>query len=272
MVQRAKGWFAQHASEVEGIRKVAETDIVHFRKMTVDREHAEAIQRKVERVLYSMSPEGIEEKAVIQNRITQGELDLDMATEFMDQRELKSKQTYNDELTIDYLERHYYLPVLYVSRGKKLDYIRHIIDVESESVFLGQVIAAKKQLAALDWWMFSKIDHTADAISIPYYDPKKGSAAAKFYPDFVFWGQKDGRYTILFVDPKGMEHASYQHKLDGFKKLFEKKGKPRLFPNEAGEVNVRLFLFNRGANSAPEGYKRYWRGSAAEIFEEAFFT
>ena len=170
MVQRAKGWFAQHASEVEGIRKVAETDIVHFKKMTVDREHADAIQRKVERVLYSMSPGGVAEKKAIGDQLKQGEFDMDRAAELMDERELKSKQSYKDELTIEYLEEHYYLPMLYVSRGKKLDYLRHIIDVESESIFIGQVIAARKQLAALDWWMFSKIDHTADAISIPYYD------------------------------------------------------------------------------------------------------
>lgn len=274
MVQRAMTWFSGHASEVEGVRALDVADIVHFTKITVARERAEDVQRKVDRVLRSKTPEGKQEAEAVWKEVEQMDLDLsekaDAVARLMEERELKPKQTYKDELTVEYLEEHYYLPVLYATKGKRLEYIRHIIDEPSESTFLAEVIAGRKELAALDWWMFSKIDHTADAVSIPYYDPRTGNTSAAFYPDFVFWGQRGNAYTIAFVDPKGMEHSAYQHKLDGFNRLFEDGEQPRHFNHEGLDVCVRLFLFNRGANSAPDGYKRFWRGSAKEIFAEAF--
>ncbi len=48
---------------------------------------------------------------------------------------LSERQTYNEDIGIEYLANHYYLPVIY-SLGKRLDYIRHIIDAESEVRFL----------------------------------------------------------------------------------------------------------------------------------------
>ena len=274
IVQRAMNWFSQHAKEVEGVRSLTENDIVHFKKITVDKDRATDIQRKVDRVLYSKTPEGKKDAEAIWQKVEQMDLELSERpaeiSRLMEEAELSSRQIYNDELAVEYLEQHYYLPVLYATKDRRLEYIRHVMTVESECIFLSEVIPARKELAMLDWWMFSKIDQTADGVSIPYYDPRTGNASANFFPDFIFWGQRGNDYTIVFVDPKGMEHSSYQHKLDGFADLFEDKGKPRQFNHDGLTVTVRLFLFNRGANSAPEGYKRFWRGSAKEVFKDAF--
>ena len=70
--------------------------------------------------------------------------------------------------------------------------------------------------------MFSKLDQTLDEVHIPYYNPKENNMA-KFKPDFIFWMQKGNEYVILFVDPKGTEHADGYRKIDGYSRIFETK-------------------------------------------------
>ena len=112
-----------------------------------------------------------------------------------------------------------------------------------------------------DWWMFSKLDETLDEIYIPYYNPKKNDMA-KFKPDFVFWMQKGNDYIILFVDPKGTEHADGYRKIDGYSKIFETTGEQKeskKYPFNGFDIETKLLLKpKRGIAEVPENYRKYW--------------
>jgi hypothetical protein len=230
------------------------------------------------RVLFSRTPQGQDAKKQIEQRYHQGELDFTEAARLMEDQGLTGRQTYdNDELSVDgteFLAKHYYLPVIY-SKGNRLDYIRHIIDTDSEVRFLNALRDCIKKpncaLHQLDWWMFSKLDQYLDTPFIPYYDPKQ-NRIARFIPDFIFWGRKGDAYTILFVDPKGTEHIDWERKVDGYRRLFETtEGKLKRFDHEGAQVAMRLFLFTKDRNVCPEGsYKSFWLDQAAALFREAF--
>jgi|GEM_PF-3496129 len=111
-----------------------------------------------------------------------------------------------------------------------------------------------------DWWMFSKIDPTLDEVAIPYYNPKENNIS-NFKPDFIFWAQRENRYLILFVDPKGTEHADGYRKIDGYSRIFE-TGEPKKSKNFSYNgltINTKLLLKPmRGIADVPENYRKYW--------------
>lgn len=108
--------------------------------------------------------------------------------------------------------------------------------------------------------MFSKIDETLDEIFIPYYDPKINSIS-KYKPDFIFWLKKGSEYKIIFVDPKGAVFSSYQHKVDGFRRIFENKVKSQ----DDLRITVDLKLFTADKAKVPEGYGKYWFDDLDEL-------
>jgi len=109
--------------------------------------------------------------------------------------------------------------------------------------------------------MFSKLDHTLDKISIPYYS-SNSNKFVEFSPDFVFWAQKGTRYLILFVDPKGTEHTSAYTKIDGYSRLFEtgEQKRSRDFYYRGLTVNAKLLLkpSTGGIANVPQEYRDYW--------------
>lgn len=274
MVGRVMDYFGLRTRELEGIRALAPDDIIHFRQMSVDKAHADELQARVDRVVYSQTAQGGKERDDIEQRYMQKEFDFTEAVRLMDEKGLSGKQTYNDDLTLEYIANHYYLPTIY-TKDRRVDYIRHIIDTESEVRFLGALKEYVKKrdciLRQLDWWMFSKLDQYLDDPYIPYYDPKQ-NRIARFIPDFIFWGQNGQDYTILFVDPKGMEQIDWERKVDGFRHLFiDAKSAPRVFAYEKLTVSVRLSLFTRDRNVCPEGsYKDFWQDNARDLFASGF--
>jgi len=169
------------------------------------------------------------------------------------------------------LANHYYLPVI-VSEAEKIDYLNHIINVDSEVRFIEQLEEYLAQpdnvFAQFDWWMFSKLDQTLDEVFIPYYNPKDNSIA-NFKPDFIFWMQKGKRYLILFVDPKGTEHADGYRKIDGYSRIFEtgEKKECKEFSYNGFIINTKLLLKpKRGIAEVLDNYKKYW----FDNFEIAF--
>src|SRR5699024_8510693 len=127
-----------------------------------------------------------------------------------------------NDLRLIKLSQHYYLPII-LSKYQKLNYIKHIIDVQSEYDYIDNLtkyIKNKKDSFEYEW-MFSKIDQTIDdrGISMPYFSSNDNNYH-DFYPDFIFWLKKDKNYKIVFVDPKGTEYSAYISKLDAFKRLF----------------------------------------------------
>ena len=92
---------------------------------------------------------------------------------------------------------------------------------------------------------------------------------ANFRPDFIFWFQKEQKYQIIFVDPKGTSRTEYQYKVDGFRELFEEDGQPITYDHEGLKVQVRLFLFTSDNAWVADYYRRYWLDDVLEIANQA---
>ncbi|MGB9673884.1 MAG: restriction endonuclease subunit R, partial [Anaerolineales bacterium] len=112
---------------------------------------------------------------------------------------------------------------------------------------------------------------TLDEVMIPYYNPKQ-NRIANFKPDFIFWAQKDQRYWIIFIDPKGTEHTDGYRKIDGFSRIFERetngKKEPQDFRYNGLIINVKLFLKpKKDLAQVLENYKQYWFDNLDDIFK-----
>ncbi|HPP12784.1 MAG TPA: restriction endonuclease subunit R, partial [bacterium] len=240
--------------------KELENEIVHFRKVRFsDGEKYEEIRKKIEEVRHY--PERQKELDKQYGKIPRKEFERQM-TLFEQAGNFEMK---NQKISIKYLANHYYLPVI-VSDTEKIDYLNHIINVDSEVRFIEQLeeYLAKHDnvFTQFDWWMFSKLDQTLDEVFIPYYNPKENNIA-NFKPDFIFWAQKGRRYLILFVDPKGTEHADGYRKIDGYSRIFEteRDGHKRSkdFSCNGFVINVKLLLKpKQGIANVLENYRRYW--------------
>ena len=115
--------------------------------------------------------------------------------------------------------------------------------------------------------MFSKLDQTLDEVYVPYYNPKENNMA-RFKPDFIFWLQKGKEYTILFVDPKGTEHADGYRKIDGYSRVFEsgEKKESKTFAFNGFNINTKLLLKpKRGIAEVLKNYKGYWFDNFADF-------
>lgn len=254
--------------------KELENEIVHFKKVRFsDGEKYEKIITAIGKVrdypLKAVKEKSIDKEFVKTNNIEKykqsiRQLELDF----------KSEIKY-DRLKIKYLANHYYLPVI-VSETEKIDYLNHIINIGSEVRFIEQLeeylAQSENTFSQFDWWLFSKLDQTLDEVLIPYYNPKENNIT-NFKPDFIFWAQKDKRYLILFVDPKGTEHTDGYRKIDGFSRIFENKkngqNQSKDFSYNGLTINTKLLLKpRRGIADVLENYKRYWFDSFTDFSEK----
>jgi superfamily II DNA or RNA helicase len=238
--------------------KELENEIVHFKKVKFsDGEKYEEIRKKIEEVRHY--PERQKELDKQYGKIPRKEFERQMTLfERAGSFEMKSQK-----IQIKYLANHYYLPVI-VSETEKIDYLNHIINVDSEVRFIEQLeeylARPDNVFTQFDWWMFSKLDQTLDEVLIPYYNPKENKIA-NFKPDFIFWAQKGKRYLILFLDPKGTEHADGYRKIDGYSRIFEtgEQKESRDFSYNGFVINTKLLLKSRrGIAEVLDNYKRYW--------------
>ena len=261
ILNRIFGYFGMESKEFEKFKEL-ENEIVHFKRIRFsDSEKYKKILEAINKV-----------KNYPQKTIKEKEIDDEFEkTKNKDKYKQALKQLESDfvqevkydKLKIKYIHNHYYLPVV-VSETEKIDYLNHIINVDSEVKFVEQLeeYLAKPNnvFTQFDWWMFSKLDQTLDEVTIPYYNPKENNIA-NFKPDFIFWGQKGERYLILFVDPKGTEHADGYRKIDGFSRIFEigEQKQSRDFSYNGFTINTKLLLKpRRGIAEVLENYKRYW--------------
>ena len=178
------------------------------------------------------------------------------------------------KISIKHLADHYYLPVIVpADKDEKVDFISNIINVPSEVAFINELEQQAQNISAqVDWWMFSKLDHTLDRVTIPYYNPALNTIAA-FHPDFIFWMRKGPRYLILFVDPKGTEHTAASRKIDGYTRIFEtdKEQSKDFRHNHDGNVltiNVGLLLKTTDTRMAPDRYSRHWFDNFAQFADK----
>ena len=107
-----------------------------------------------------------------------------------------------------------------------------------------------------DWWKFSKLnEHYDKDIYIPYIED---GVEKPFYPDFIFWLQKDNKQTIVFIDPKGNKHTDYEHKVDGYIELFEIESSFKKFKEQNNNIEVRLVLYKTNKENVGKLYERFW--------------
>ena len=258
--------------------KELKDEIVHFRNIRFrfnDEEKYEEIKRKIEEI--KRYPERKKKLYEKYGKIPIEEFERQMYL-FRNEEDFEMK---NQRIKIKYIANHYYLPVI-LSEQEKIDYINHIINISSEVKFIEELEKYLKYpnnvFKHFEWWMFSKIDQTMDEVFIPYYNPKENKIA-KFKPDFIFWMQKDKRYLILFVDPKGTEYAEGYRKIDGYSRIFEVeqngKKQSRDFLYNGFVINVKLLLKpKRGIASVLENYKQYWFDNFTDFANKVkqFFT
>lgn len=154
---------------------------------------------------------------------------------------------------------------------EKINYIRHVIHVDSEVKFVKQLEAYIQEpdnlFNSFDWWMFSRADETLDKVVIPYYDPSQNKMR-DFHPDFIFWLKRWNDYFILFVDPKGMKNTDWQYKIDGYEDVFLHSGKIKVIPYRGMNVRVALAMFNPKASTAAQAYGDYWYDHPKQILKK----
>lgn len=240
--------------------KELENEIVHFKKVRFsDGEKYEEIKQKIETM--RQYPEKKKELDKNYGKIPPEEYGKQLKLF----EEAGKYEVNNQKISIKYLTNHYYLPVI-VSETEKIDYLNHIINVDSEVKFINELEEYLQKdddvFKQFDWWMFSKLDQTLDEVYIPYYNPKENNIS-NFKPDFIFWLKKGNRYLILFVDPKGTEHTDGYRKIDGYSRIFEieKDGQKqsRDFSYNDFTINTILLLKpRRGIADVLENYKQYW--------------
>lgn len=180
--------------------------------------------------------------------------------------ELSRQGDSNFGVELKTLDEHFYNPLLLAKTNYESDF-RHIINVESEKIFLDALIKYSEhvdsKLNDFDWWFFSKLDETIDNVKIPYYD-KSEHKYRSFYPDFVFWLKKDLNYFIVFVDPKGTEHLKNPiDKVIGFNEIFSDD----VIQNKT-TIKVSLWYYNPEKPGEFIGdYENYWSDDLSKVFD-----
>jgi superfamily II DNA or RNA helicase len=175
-------------------------------------------------------------------------------------------------IKIKYVPNHYYYPIILSEPKQKIDYLNHIIQEESEIKFikeLDEYLAEEDNLfnKKFDWWLFSKLDETTDEVYIPWYNPKT-EKIERFKPDFIFWLSRGKEYYILFVDPKSITYTEYEHKVDWYKRTFEKGNHPQPFSFKNYKIRVILSLYCEEKKRVSEGeYQKYWFDNISKILE-----
>ena len=183
--------------------KALEDEINHFRHVRVLLPDVDFIRFEKQLLAFHNQPKKISD---LKAQFAAGQMSLDDLVAQSQQLGNPEQFTHLGQMVLfKRIAQHYYLPML-ISEDEKLDYIRTIIKVRSEVDFLKKLELylgePENGFKRFDWWLFSRIDETYDAVTVPYYNPFENKVS-NFKPDFIFWLQKGEGYHIIFVDPKG---------------------------------------------------------------------
>ncbi|MEM5874807.1 MAG: DEAD/DEAH box helicase family protein [Candidatus Aenigmatarchaeota archaeon] len=259
--------FNLNLKDLDKFKKLEE-EIVHFKKITFffnEEEEQKEIKEKINKV--KNFPNKMKEQELLEKEY--GKIPQKEYNKRLEEisRKYSQEESFKD-LKIKYITEHYYNPLI-LSEREKIDYIKHIIKTKSEVEFIKKLekfVKNNSDKLNFDWWLFSKIDESLDKIYIPYYEPE-ANQIREFYPDFIFWFKRGNDYYIIFVDPKGISHTEFEHKVDGFKAIFESSDSPKVFNFENLKIKVFLCLFTEDKNLLSEGYRRYWFDNIEQIFK-----
>ena len=259
VARRLLDYFNLYSQEFREFDTLGQDHIIHFRKIEFrgNREDYETLMNRI-----SIMKDYPDKEIELEDAFSSGDRET-YDKQKSQLEEAKGFKVEGKEFDIKYLVSHYYHPLL--SSDEKTSYLTHIIDVESENLFIKDLEKGAGTLdEKFDWWMFSKLDETLDSVYIPYYSSLQGKYA-KFHPDFIFWFSKGTDYYILFLDPKGGAHSSYQHKADGYKKLFHEHEAEKVIEEYDRKIRVYLRFFGQDKNKEPEGYRGYWLDDVSDI-------
>ncbi len=267
-ITRLSKFVDAQIEDIESYRELSE-EIVHFKHITttLDEDDVKELQEIIDRVGGYDDPEPKIMKLTedLQEKRIDGS---EFAKCYEELKRIQPIEQF-DTIQIKHINPHYYLPILLSENGKG-QFIKHIIRVESERIF---ILELEKALSKLDNqfksngdWMFSKLVERVDDIYIPYFYPKHNTTRT-FYPDFIFWFKNGNRYRIVFIDPKGTTYSEYQAKIDGFLKIFWDGGKPIVFKHDSMEVTVHLRMFGKDRAQVGVRYQKYWMDDVAQFSE-----
>ncbi|MBX0312956.1 MAG: DEAD/DEAH box helicase family protein [Sulfurihydrogenibium sp.] len=268
LLRNVFSYFSAKFKEFDNFKELdKDSDIVHFKHITITKNKLNSIKEKIERVkkLKEKEKERKKEIEMLLGKYTKHEIGDEEFQEKINALIKAANQQEDDlndttiDLTIKNLEKHYYMPVVISKKDdiNAVDYIKHIIKAPSEREFLQDLEKNKDIFNKYDWWYFSKLDETLDRIYIPYYD-SKSRKVREFKPDFIFWLKKGNEYTLLFIDPHGTEHTEALRKIDGYKEIFEdENGNPKIFDKDGLKIKV-VFRFYNTDDNTPKEYKRYF--------------
>lgn len=258
LINRLSNYFDIKIKEFDKF-KLLENEIVHFKRIRVNsKEKLYEIREKIEKVKNYKEKDRVLEQLKLEYEEHKDVDRLLKEKEKLDENLKKEEEILfnGKKIKIKYAHHHYYIPIV-ISDDEKLSYLTHIIKVPSEVRFLESLDrylqTDDNKFKEYDWWIFCKLDESLDEVYIPYYNPNENSIA-KYKPDFIFWLQKGNEYKIVFVDPKGVEFSSYQHKVDGFKRIFEEK---KIIQGNL-KIDVLLKLYTSDVASVSEDYRKYW--------------
>jgi hypothetical protein len=270
-VRRIFDYFSIIPHEFDGLRKLGD-EIKHFRNIKVSLRDISELTAKVEKVAQYQYPEPI--KKELKAKFERKEISIDQFMKGVEETvglERESIVKFDDQrLSIRHVANHYYIPMILSGENKRVDYIKHIIQTPSEVAFVNHLddylTKPQNKFKYFDWWLFSKLDESIDSVYIPYYDASS-NRIREFNPDFIFWLEKGSKYFIVFIDPKGIQHTDYEHKIDGYSKLFETKGSPRVISHEKRKVKVLVYLHTEDTDALSRAYKKYWFESIEKVLD-----
>jgi len=256
-IQRIFDYFSIIPEELKEFKKLGD-EIRHFKNIKVHLEDLSEIQGKINTVeKYPKKQEQMKKELSKLSKSARQEVERMLIRESTETYEYRNKK-----IKIKYIANHYYIPMI-LTNEEKIDYITHIIKTPSEVKFVTDLeyylSENGNRFNEFDWWLFSKLDETLDEVYIPYYYPDT-NRISKFKPDFIFWLKKAANYSIVFIDPKGIKHTDYMHKVIGYKMIFEEdSGKPRKFEFKNLIGRVYTFLRTDDINRLPDdSYRKYW--------------
>lgn len=264
LIQRIFDYFDTKPEELDKFKQI-DDEINHFKNIKVTIKDVTELKDKTESV--RKYPKGMEDLQKQYGKIPQNEYTKRFKL-LSEEEEFTHK---GKKVLIRNIANHYYLPLLISNESERIEYIKHIIQTPSEIEFINKLsnyIEGENKFNHFDWWMFSKLDESLDKIYIPFYNPK-ANRISQFHPDFIFWLCTNKRYFIIFVDPKGIEHADYQHKIDGYRQLFENvRGDFINFSCNGYSISVHLRFYTHDISLVSEGYRPYWFDSIDKLISD----
>jgi hypothetical protein len=267
MLRQYLRFIALHGKDFERFKEL-EDEINHFRHVRVFLPEVEFAEFEQHLNNFKEKPKKVAE---LKEKYDAGQMSFE---DILSQTQgLESAERYRfrgQEIQFKNFLNHYYLPLI-VSEDEKIEYIRSIIKVKSEVKFLEDLEKylekPENQFQKFDWWLFSRVDENYDQVNIPYYNPFENKIL-NFKPDFIFWLQRGNAYHVLFVDPKGTSRTEYEHKVDGFRELFESDGEPKRFHFGDLTIMLHLALYTADRAFSADKYRRYWYDSIDNLFQD----